>query len=537
METKNILSHFIDKQIKNDINNGLSFKDLRLRFAPEPNGYIHIGHLKAICLIFGLQKKYNALVNLRFDDTNPCEEKEIYINLIKNDIRWLGFKWDKECYASDYFNQLYEWAIQMIKQDKAYVDEQNQNIIIFKRKNPSEPGIESPYRYRPILESIELFHKMKNGLIDEGSCVLRAKIDMKSSNMNLRDPIMYRIIKKKHHRTGNKWFIYPTYDWAHGQSDYIEKISHSICSFEFTNHKPLYNWFINQIIKKKEKYPKQYEFSRLNLSYNVMSKRKLKKLVYKKYVNGWDDPRMPTISGLRRRGYTPESLINFCHRIGISKRENVINIELLEFSIRNHLNKISTRVMVVINPIKLIITNYPNDKIEWIKIINHPYPYNRIVPFSKELYIEKQDVMYKPSFYRLSIGSEVRLKNAYIIKCTNVIQNVNLIEVHATYDPNSLYLKNLRKIKSTLHWVSLLKFILLEIRLYDKQFVVPNPDKYKNFIYFLNPNSLKIVKGYGEPFIKNLKSGDKFKFQRLGYFCVDQESTTKKIIFNMTVKL
>lgn len=539
IDTKNSIN-FIEEIIQEDLNKGFPKEKLRFRFPPEPNGHLHIGHAKAICLNFGLSKK--AFVNLRFDDTNPTKEENIYVNAIKNDIQWLGFFWDKECYASDCFEQLYKWALQLIQEGKAYIDEQTQEIILKQRKTPFEPGIDSPYRNRPMEESLVLFKNMKSGKFEEGHCVLRAKIDMKSPNMNLRDPIMYRILKVTHHRTKNKWNIYPTYDWAHGQSDFIEKVSHSLCSLEFENHRPLYEWYLNNIRKKE--IPKQIEFARLNLSYTIMSKRKLHILIQEGFVEGWDDPRMPTLSGLRRRGYTPESILDFCQRIGISKRDNVINISLLEFSIREQLNKIATRVMAVLNPIKLVIENYPSDKTEWFQAENNPEDQKagkRKIPFSKILYIEREDFMEiaPKNFYRLSIGKEVRLKNAYIIKGTGLLKDStgNIIEIRAYYDPKSQSGSVSRKIKGTLHWVAASHAIEIEARLYERLFSVEAPYAKKDFISFFNHHSLKIVHGYGEPFLKKVQPGELFQLQRIGYFCVDTNSYKERLIFNRTVML
>lgn len=529
---------------------GLSKKELRFRFPPEPNGYIHIGHMRAIHLNFTLGNKYNAPVNLRFDDTNPISESPLFIKAIKYDLKWLGYKWDNEFYTSDYFNQLYKWAKNIIISGNAYVDDQSQEKINLQRKTPFIPGIISPYRNRSISENLDLFLKMKKGYFDEGSCVLRAKIDMNSPNMNLRDPIMYRIIKKPHYRTKNNWCIYPTYDWSHGQSDYIENISHSLCSIEFENHRPLYNWYLNQI-NNKYIIPKQREFARLNISYSVLSKRKLQYIINKKIVKGWDDPIMPTISGLRRRGYTPESLINFCNIIGISKRDTIIDISLLENILRKELSKTSDRIMAVLNPIKIIITNYP-DKVEWLTAKNNPNnlkSYNRKIPFSKILYIEKTDFMEKASenFFRLSIGQEVRLKNAYIIKANNLLKDKkgNISEIYCSYDSNSLSMTSTnksnnsnRKTKTTLHWVSSLHAIPIQVRTYDKLFTKYNLEKELNFIKYLNINAKKIINiCYAEPYIKNYKIGDRFQLQRIGYFCLDIYSSKEQIILNRIINL
>ncbi len=539
--------NFIEQIIEDDLANGLNREQLTFRFPPEPNGYLHIGHAKAICLNFGLGKKYNAKVNLRFDDTNPEAEEQEFVDSIKKDIQWLGFSWSNELYASDYFQKLYDWAIQMIKEGKAYVDDQSSELIVAQRKTVVEIGEESPYRNRSVEENLTLFEKMKNG---EGTSVLRAKVDMTSPNMNMRDPVMYRILNKPHHRTGTQWKIYPMYDWAHGQSDYIEGISHSLCSLEFENHRPLYNWYLDQInIPAIPIKPKQREFARGNVGYMITSKRKLKRLVDEKIVTAWDDPRMPTISGLRRRGYTPEAIVKFWETVGLAKRENLLDIALLEFMVREHLNKIAKRVMVVINPIKVIIDNYETNE-EFVITENNPEDENagtREIPFSKEIYIEREDFMEEApkKFFRLSIGNEVRLKSAYIIKANSVEKdaNGNIIAIHATYDKDSKSGSNteasMRKVKGTLHWVSASHALPVEVRLYDRLFTVENPedDKEKDFFEFLNPNSLEVKQGFAEPSIQNAKAEDKFQFQRLGYFAVDKESTSEHIIFNKTVGL
>ncbi|WP_187298822.1 glutamine--tRNA ligase [Candidatus Karelsulcia muelleri] len=540
--------NILEKIIEKDLESGFPKKKLLFRFPPEPNGYLHIGHAKSIYLNFKLAEKYKASVILRFDDTNPIEEEKKFINYIKKDIFWLGFKWNQVTYASNYFEKLYDLAKVIIEKGKAYVDDQKQYKIQEQRKNPFEDGIESPYRNRSIKENIFLFKQMKNGYFDDGDCVLRAKIDMKSPNLNLRDPIMYRIIKKKlHYRTKNKWCIYPTYDWTHGQSDYIENISHSLCSFEFENHKKLYNWYIYNINKKNSLTPRQYEFSRLNINYNVLSKRKLQILVKTNIVNGWDDPRMPTISGLRRRGYTPESIKYFIKKIGISKRYNHIDISILEFSIRKHLNKISSRVMVVINPLLIIIENYPTSKVEWLNAENNPEDIKktyRKIPFSKFLYIESEDFMEKKkqNFLRLSLGKEVRLKNAYILKANNISRNIDgsIKSVYCTYDKNSLSktgLSSKRKIKSTLHWVSKIHALKIKINIFDKIFIEKIPEKSKKFIDLINHDSLKTKMAYAEPSLRTATIKDKFQFQRIGYFCLDKTSNKKTIRFNKTVSL
>lgn len=539
--------NFIEQCIENDIKNGLSRKKIRFRFPPEPNGYLHIGHLKAICINFELGNKYNAPVNLRFDDTNPVKEEKKFIDSIKEDIKWLGFNWDKESYASDYFDQLYIWAIELIKSGKAYIDDQSSEEIISQRKTPFENGINSPYRNRTIEENLFLFKEMKYG---KRNCVLRAKINMNSTNMNMRDPIMYRTIYLDHHRTYNKWKIYPTYDWAHGQCDYIEGISHSICSLEFENHRPLYEWYLKQIYSISNIKSKQIEFSRLNITYSLTSKRKLEVLLQNKIVNDWDDPRMVTIAGLRRRGYTAESLKKFINCIGVTKRENLIDIDLLEFFVRKHLNKVALRMMAVIEPIKLIIINYPKNKIEFIETENNPEMKNlgtRKIPLTRELYIEKNDFMEncQDNFFRLSIGNEVRLKSAYIIKGESVIKNKDgkITTIFVSYDPksksgNQNQFSN-KKIKSTLHWVSAKSNIPIEIRIYDKLFNHKNPehDKKKHFMEFVNKDSLKIMKGFGEINLTNVNIDNPIQFQRLGYFIKDRDSTKNILIFNKTVSL
>jgi len=528
--------NFIEEVIQGDFNKGFPKENLRFRFPPEPNGHLHIGHAKSVCLNFGLAKKYKAFVNLRFDDTNPTKEENIYVNAIKNDIQWLGFFWDKECYASDYFYNLYKWAFQFIQEGKAYIDEQTQDIILKQRETPFLPGIESPYRTRPNEESLVLFKKMKDGKFLDG--VLRAKIDMKSPNMNLRDPIMFRILKGHHQRTQNLWSIYPTYDWAHGQSDLIEKVSHSLCSLEFENHRPLYEWYLNNMRKKE--IPKQIEFAKLNLSYTIMSKRKLHLLIQDGFVEGWEDPRIPTLGGLRRKGYTSKSVRDFSLDIGISKRDNIIDISRLEFSIREQLNKIATRRMAVLNPIKLIIENYPDNKTEWLIAENNPENKKagkRKMPFSKILYIEREDFLEKApkNFHRLSIGKEVRLKNAYIIKGTGLLKDLagNIIKISAVYDSKSQSGSepSRRKIKGTLHWVEASHAISIEARLYELLFSVATTDAKKYF----NPNSLKIVHGFGEATLNQVKQGELFQLHRIGYFCVDNNSSKERIIFNRTV--
>ena len=542
--------NFIEQIIENDIENGLDSSKLRFRFPPEPNGYLHVGHTKAICINFGLGEKYGAPVNLRFDDTNPEKEEQEFVDAIKEDIKWLGFKYDKELYASDYFQQLYDWAIDLIKQGKAYVDEQPSELITEQRKNPTEPGIESPFRNRPTEESLDLFEKMKNGEFEEGAMSLRAKIDMTSPNMNMRDPVMYRILKRPHHRTGEKWKIYPMYDWAHGESDYLEQISHSLCSLEFENHRPLYDWYLDQVYEEGKVRNKQREFARMNVTYMVTSKRKLQRLVAEGVVTGWDDPRMPTISGMRRLGYTPKAIREFIDRVGVAKRENLINIQLLEFCVREDLNKVSTRVMSVVNPVKLIIENYPEDKEEWLETENNPEDENagtREVPFSRELYIEREDFMEEApkKFFRLTIGGEVRLKSAYIIKANRVEKDENgeITTIYATYDEESKSGSgteaSMRKVKGTLHWVSAKHALPIEVRIYDRLFTHEQPDAEKetDFMEFVNKDSLKKVQGFAEPSLKNAKVGDHYQFQRIGYFTPDKDSTADQLIFNRTVTL
>ncbi|AZI66556.1 glutamine--tRNA ligase/YqeY domain fusion protein [Kaistella daneshvariae] len=550
MEDEKRSLNFIEQIIEDDLAAGLPQDKLRFRFPPEPNGYLHVGHTKAICINFGLGEKYGAPVNLRFDDTNPEKEEQEFVDSIKADIEWLGFKYDQELYASDYFDQLYDWAVQMIKDGKAYVDEQPSEVITEQRKNPFENGIESPFRNRPVEESLELFEKMKNGEFEEGSMSLRAKIDMSSPNMNMRDPVMYRILKRPHHRTGDKWKIYPMYDWAHGESDYIEQISHSLCSLEFENHRPLYNWYLDQVYEENTTRNKQREFARMNVSYMITSKRKLQRLVAEKAVTGWDDPRMPTISGMRRLGFTPTSIKNFIERVGVAKRENLIDIQLLEFFVREDLNKVATRVMAVVDPVKLVITNYPENQEEWLETENNPEDENagtRKVPFSRELYIEREDFKEEGNkkFFRLKLGGEVRLKSAYIIKAESVDKDENgeITTIYATYDPKSKSgsgtEESLRKVKGTLHWVSAAHALPIEVRIYDRLFTTPQPDAEKetDFMEFLNPESLKVVQGFAEPSLKDAEIGHPYQFQRIGYFTKDRDSTPEKPVFNRTVTL
>ncbi len=541
--------NFIEHIIEEDLTNGMNPNHLRFRFPPEPNGYLHIGHTKAIGISFGLGLRYNAPVNLRFDDTNPAKEEQEYVDAIKEDISWLGYEWDQECYSSDYFQQLYDWTVQLIKDGKAYVDSQSAETIAEQKGTTTEPGTNSPYRDRSVEENLELFQKMKDGKFDEGKHVVRAKIDMADPNMLMRDPLMYRILKKSHHRTGDDWCIYPMYDWTHGESDYIESISHSLCSLEFKPHRKLYDWFLDQVYDKNIR-PKQREFARLNLSYTIMSKRKLLKLVQEGIVSGWDDPRMPTISGLRRRGYTPASIRKFVETVGVAKRENVIDVSLLEFCVREDLNKTASRVMGVLDPIKLVITNYPEGEEEWLAAENNPEDDtagSREIPFSGELYIEREDFKEEAGrkFFRLTIGKEVRLKNAYIIKGESVVKDNdgNITEIHCTYDPKSKSgsgtEESKRNVKGTLHWVSIKHAIPAEVRIYDRLFNDEAPDghKEKDFMDFINPNSLKVITGYVEPSLTNTKQLDQFQFQRLGYFNVDIDSKPEALVFNKTVGL
>lgn len=543
--------NFLEQIIEEDLSNGLDSKKLRFRFPPEPNGYLHIGHAASICLNFGLGLTYNAPVNLRFDDTNPAKEEQEYVDAIKHDIQWLGFKWDKELYSSDYFQQLYNWAVLLIKNGKAYVDDQSSETMAQQKGTPTKIGAESPHRNRSVSENLTLFERMKQGEFDEGTHVLRAKIDMSSPNMLMRDPIIYRILKRAHHRTKNDWNIYPMYDWTHGESDYIEQISHSICTLEFKSHRELYDWFLDQVCDAKLIRPKQREFARRNLSYTVMSKRKLLQLVNENLVNGWDDPRMPTISGLRRRGYTPESIKKFSELAGIAKRDNVTDVALLEFCIKDDLNKTAPRVMAVLDPVKVLITNYPEEKEEWLEAENNQEDESagyRKVPFSREIYIEQEDFREEANkkFFRLKLNSEVRLKNAYIIKANSVVKNESgdVTEIHCTYDPlsksGSGSEESQRKVKGTLHWVSIKHAVKAEVRLYDRLFNHEAPDAQKDidFKTFINPDSLIVNnRAFVEPSLKEAKIGDRFQFQRLGYFNIDDDSKPNHLVFNRTVSL
>jgi len=550
MSTEEKSLNFIEQIIEEDLKNGLSQDKLRFRFPPEPNGYLHVGHASAVCLNFGLGIDYQAPVNLRFDDTNPAKEEQEFVDAIKKDVEWLGFEWDKECYASDYFQELYDWAVQFIKDGKAYVDSQTSEEMAIQKGTPTTPGTDSPYRNRSVEENLDLFERMKNGEFPNGTHILRAKISMGANNMLMRDPIMYRILHAHHHRTGDKWCIYPMYDWAHGESDYLEQISHSFCTLEFLPHRELYDWFLNQIYDSSKVRPKQREFARRNLSHTVVSKRKLLQLVQEKHVTAWDDPRMSTISGMRRRGYTPASIRNFANTIGIAKRTNLIDVSLLEFCVREDLNKTAPRVMAVLNPVKLVITNYPEGKEESLEAENSQEDTSlgfRQVPFSRELYIEREDFQEEANkkFFRLTLGTEVRLKNAYIIKGESVIKDSegNITEIHCTYDEDSRSGSGTeasqRKVKGTIHWVSINHAIEAEVRLYDRLFTHENPDgdKEVDFKEYINPNSLEVITGYLEPSLASAKDGERFQFQRLGYYCVDKDSSSEKLVFNKTVGL
>ena len=557
MQTTMLYNHkplnFIEQIIEDDLKNGLPQDKLRFRFPPEPNGYLHIGHTKAIGISFGLGERYNAPVNLRFDDTNPTKEDQEYVDAIKKDIDWLGYKWDKELYSSDYFDELYAWTLQLIRDGHAYVDSQSSEAMAAQKGTPTQPGQDSPYRSRSIQENLDLFAKMKDGNFKAGTHVLRAKIDMKHANMLMRDPLMYRILHTNHHRTGSDWCIYPMYDWTHGESDYLEQVSHSLCSLEFKPHRELYDWFKNKVFNyQKETHPlkpKQREFARLNLSYTIMSKRKLLRLVEEKLVKGWDDPRMPTISGLRRRGYTPESIRKFVETVGVAKRDNIIDVSLLEFCVREDLNRKASRVMAVLDPIILEIENYPKGKEEWLEAENNPEDEKagvRTLPFSKVLYIERADFKEEASskYFRLSLEKEVRLKSAYIIKATRVSKNANgiITKVYCTYDPLSLSgsktPESLRRVKGTIHWVSKPHAIESEVREYDRLFINENPDSHKDdFISFINPESLKVSSAFIEPHIKKASIGQHFQFQRLGYFNLDKDTAPDSLVFNKTVGL
>jgi len=538
--------NFLEEIIEEDIKTGKHGGRVLTRFPPEPNGYLHIGHAKSICLNFGLAQRYGGKTNLRFDDTNPVKEDVEYVDSIKEDVQWLGFQWANEFYASDYFEQLYEWAIVLIKKGLAYVDDQTQEEIRLTRGTVTQPGKESPYRNRSVEENLDLFTRMRNGEFKDGEKVLRAKLDMAHPNMLMRDPILYRIIHTDHHRTGDKWCIYPMYDYAHGQSDSIENITHSICTLEFDVHRPLYDWFI----EKLEIFPShQYEFARLNMTYTMMSKRKLLQLVQEKVVMGWDDPRMPTICGLRRRGYTPESIRYFAEKVGVAKRDNVIDLSLLEFCLREDLNKRAERRMAVLNPLKVVITNYPENQSENLEAVNNPEDESagkRIVPFSRELYIEQEDFMENPpkKFFRLAVGQEVRLRYAYFIKCNEVIKDAagNIVELRCTYDPASKggQSPDGRKVQGTIHWVSAQNAVKAEIRLFDRLFSKANPDDVaegEDWKSGINAESLKVIHGFVEPAFASAKPLDKFQFERMGYFSVDYDSKPGALVFNRTTTL
>ncbi len=539
-ERRNFIREIIDEDLKSG-----KYETVHTRFPPEPNGYLHIGHAKSICLNFGTAKDYKGLCNLRFDDTNPTKEDVEYVESIQEDIRWLGFDWENRLYyASDYFEKLYEYAIVLIKKGKAYVDDLNADEIRAHRGTLTEPGKDSPYRNRTVEENLDLFERMRKGEFPDGSKTLRAKVDMSSPNINMRDPVMYRILHATHHRTGDKWCIYPMYDWAHGQSDSIEGITHSICTLEFEDHRPLYNWFVEQL---GIFHPRQIEFARLNLTYTVMSKRRLLQLVQEKHVSGWDDPRMPTISGLRRRGYTPESIRLFAERIGVSKADSVIDVSVLEDCLRSDLNKRAQRVMAVLHPVRLVIENYPDGHVEELDAVNNPEDDSmgtRKIPFSKVLYIEQEDFMENPpkKYFRLSPGAEVRLRYAYIVKCTGVVKDPKtgeITELRCTYDPEtkSGSQASQRKVKGTIHWVSAQHAVDAEARVYDRLFNVPDPSG-ENWKDSLNPTSLEVVKGCKvEPGLANARPQDRFQFERLGYYCVDHDSKPGNLIFNRTVTL
>ncbi len=542
--------NFIEQIVEEDLKEDYSSDNLKFRFPPEPNGYLHIGHAKAICLNFGLGETYGAPVNLRFDDTNPSKEEQEYVDAIKNDVSWLGYKWSEECYSSDYFQQLYDWAILLIEKGKAYVDSQSSEDMATQKGTPTKPGVNSPFRDRSVEENLDLFNRMKQGEFNEGEHILRAKIDMTHTNMLMRDPIMYRVMHKTHHRTGDNWCIYPMYDWTHGESDYVEQISHSLCSLEFKPHRELYDWFLDQVHTEQLR-PKQREFSRLNLNYTVMSKRKLMQLVENNLVNGWDDPRMPTISGLRRRGYTSSSIRKFIETVGVSKREQMIDVALLESCVRTDLNKTTNRIMAVLDPLKLVISNYPEEEKEVVMADNNPEDENagqREMIFSKEIYIERGDFLEEcpKKVFKLGIGKEVRLKHGYIINGEEVIKDVdgNVVEVRCTYDPKSKSgsgsEESKRKVKGTLHWVSASHNVTAQVNLYDRLFSVENPDGDNeiDFKEFINKDSLTVLKDCKiELALKDAKPQERYQFQRLGYFCVDNVSTSENLIFNRTATL
>ncbi len=539
-------ANFVHEIIEEDLRSG-RYDGVHTRFPPEPNGYLHIGHAKSIVLNFGTAQKYGGKCNLRFDDTNPAKEEEEYVQSIMEDVRWLGYQWDDLCFASDYFDQLYEWALQLIREGKAYVDDLSPEEMRAYRGTLTEPGRESPYRNRSVEENLDLFERMKNGEFPNGSKVLRAKIDMASPNMNLRDPVMYRILHAAHHRTGDKWCIYPMYDWAHGQSDSIEGITHSICTLEFENHRPLYDWFLENL---GIFHPRQIEFARLNLSYTVLSKRRLIQLVRDGHVTGWDDPRMPTISGLRRRGYTPEAIRAFCEAIGVAKSDSTVDIALLEYHVRQDLNRRALRRMAVLDPLKVVIANYPEGQVEWLDAVNNPEDESagsRKIPFSRELYIERGDFMEDPprKYFRLAPGREVRLRYGYFIKAESVVRDEagNIVEIRCTYDPETRggYAPDGRKVRGTIHWVSAQHAIEAEVRLYDRLFSVPNPldaGEGKTYLDYLNPDSLQVLRGCKlEPSLAEARPGERFQFERKGYFCVDPDSAPGRLVFNRTVTL
>jgi glutaminyl-tRNA synthetase len=538
--------NFLEEIVEEDIKSGKHGGRVLTRFPPEPNGYLHIGHAKSICLNFGLAQKYGGKTNLRFDDTNPTKEDVEYVDSIKDDVRWLGFQWDKELYASDYFEQLYLWAEELIQKGLAYVDDQTQEEIRLTRGTVTQPGTNSPWRNRTVDENLDLFRRMRAGEFKDGDRVLRAKIDMGHSNMLMRDPILYRIIHAHHHRTGDSWCIYPMYDYAHGQSDSLEQITHSICTLEFDVHRPLYDWFIEKLDIFSSH---QYEFARLNMTYTVMSKRKLLQLVQEKIVLGWDDPRMPTICGLRRRGYTPEAIRSFADKVGVAKRDNVIDLSLLDFCLREDLNRRAERRMAVLNPLKVVITNYPEGQVEMLEAVNNPEDESagkREVPFSREIFIEQDDFMENPpkKFFRLAPGQEVRLRYAYFIRCTQVVKdsNGNIIELHCTYDPASRggNSPDGRKVQGTIHWVSAQQCIKAEVRLFDRLFSKENPDDVPegtDWKAAINIDSLRVIEGYVEPSLANAKELDKFQFERLGYFSVDYDSKPGALVFNRTTTL
>ncbi|MEN6385066.1 MAG: glutamine--tRNA ligase/YqeY domain fusion protein [Phycisphaerales bacterium] len=548
MNENNQKLDFVRQIVADDCQSGKWDGRVVTRFPPEPNGYLHIGHAKSICLNFGIAKEFNGKCHLRFDDTNPEKEEQEYVDSIKEDVKWLGWDWGQNLFfASDYFQQMYDWAIELIKKGKAYVCDLTGEEIRKTRGTPTEPGKESPYRNRSVEENLDLFEKMRKGEFPDGSKTLRAKIDMASPNFNMRDPVMYRIVHATHHRTGDKWCIYPMYDWAHGIEDSLEKITHSICTLEFENHRPLYDWFLDQL---GVYHPQQIEFARLNLTFTVMSKRKLLRLVQDKFVNSWDDPRMPTISGMRRRGFSPAAIRNFCEKISVNKFNSTIDFSLLQHCLREELNKSSPRVMAVLNPVKVVIDNYPQDSVEYLDAINNPEDPaagTRQIPFSREIYIERDDFMEEApkKFFRLTPGREVRLRYAYFITCTSVVKDSagNITEIHCTYDPATKGgdAPDGRQVKSTLHWVCAKNAIDAEARMYDHLFTRENPDEAeegKDFVAYLNPNSLTVLPNIkAEPSLKDAKVLSRWQFERMGYFCVDPESKDGKLIFNRTATL